>query len=319
MKDKNQIDELFREAIMPYELSPSDKVWESIDKKLDAKAAPSSNKVSNAGRLFLVAAASVVVSTALVVAYYNTSEKKNVNTATEPVLKKETVQKEVSTANNTFVNNTASGSVPEKSENKTIAPVTSAANKSTSAAESEKVTAPAVVANQNTATGAVNDAPNKTEPITPHLYNNKNNADKSVLLLPYFSSDYKQSSSTSTNSNIANTPIAPTKNDPVENQTKPDHTKNIMFVPNAFTPNGDGLNDVFMPQTNESFKEYKLYIFDRLGNTVFVSDDVQNGWDGHTQVNGAETVKEDIYMWRIEIKNNKGEKEHMMGNLTLIK
>jgi hypothetical protein len=35
--------------------------------------------------------------------------------------------------------------------------------------------------------------------------------------------------------------------------------------------------------------------------------------------NGTDDVKEDVYMWRIELKNSKGEKEHLMGSLTLLK
>ena len=90
-------------------------------------------------------------------------------------------------------------------------------------------------------------------------------------------------------------------------------------MPNAFTPNGDGLNDQFIPQSAENLKEYKLYIFDRSGNTVFYSDELHRGWDGRSIVNGSEVIREDIYMWRIELKNSKGEKEHLMGYLNLIK
>ena len=92
-----------------------------------------------------------------------------------------------------------------------------------------------------------------------------------------------------------------------------------VFVPNAFTPNGDGLNDLFLPTASEEPREYKLSIFDRNGNLVFYTDNFKTGWDGKVTRGGAETVREDVYMWRIELKNVKGEKEHLMGSLTLLK
>src|SRR2546430_16437167 len=75
--------------------------------------------------------------------------------------------------------------------------------------------------------------------------------------------------------------------------------ESIVYVPNAFTPNGDGLNDVFLPKATEELEEYKLYVIDCRGNTVFFSDDFNKGWDGKIQVNGIETVKEDAYLWRM--------------------
>jgi gliding motility-associated-like protein len=57
-----------------------------------------------------------------------------------------------------------------------------------------------------------------------------------------------------------------------------------MFVPKAFSPNGDGINDVFM-------KGYKVIIFDRLGINIFTGDD---GWDGTYK---GQPAAEDIYFY----------------------
>lgn len=51
------------------------------------------------------------------------------------------------------------------------------------------------------------------------------------------------------------------------------------FIPNAFTPNGDGLNDVFKP-TLINFEQYSLQIYNRWGERIFESSDVNVGWDG---------------------------------------
>jgi gliding motility-associated-like protein len=53
-----------------------------------------------------------------------------------------------------------------------------------------------------------------------------------------------------------------------------------MFVPTAFTPNGDGLNDVFKPSTQCYAKEYKFTVFNRYGQVVFSSTDPEKGWNG---------------------------------------
>ncbi|MCB9186838.1 MAG: gliding motility-associated C-terminal domain-containing protein [Flavobacteriales bacterium] len=52
-----------------------------------------------------------------------------------------------------------------------------------------------------------------------------------------------------------------------------------LFVPNVFSPNEDGHNDVFKPRGTEPF-DYELRIYDRWGNLVFTSDEIDKGWDG---------------------------------------
>jgi gliding motility-associated-like protein len=56
-----------------------------------------------------------------------------------------------------------------------------------------------------------------------------------------------------------------------------------IWLPNAFTPNGDGLNEVFKPIIHkaEYLKEYEMSIFDRWGNCIFSTRDYQTGWDGN--------------------------------------
>jgi gliding motility-associated-like protein len=66
-----------------------------------------------------------------------------------------------------------------------------------------------------------------------------------------------------------------------------------VFVPKIFTPNGDGVNDVFMPN-------YKLVIFDRLGIEIFKGD---NGWDGTYK---GKLVTTDIYFYKLEYVDSNG-------------
>ncbi len=91
-----------------------------------------------------------------------------------------------------------------------------------------------------------------------------------------------------------------------------------IYVPNAFTPNFDGVNDVFMAK-GEGIKDFRLYIFDRWGNQVFYSEDIMKGWDGRFQAKGDDIVQEDVYVWKIELKNYKGEPKQLKGTVSLLK
>jgi len=54
----------------------------------------------------------------------------------------------------------------------------------------------------------------------------------------------------------------------------------LFYFPNSFTPNGDGLNDVFKIETDNEFSVLKLIVFDRWGELLFESIDINKGWDG---------------------------------------
>jgi gliding motility-associated-like protein len=68
-----------------------------------------------------------------------------------------------------------------------------------------------------------------------------------------------------------------------------------VFVPNTFTPNGDGLNDLFLP-VGKSIAEIQFRVFDRWGELLFQSNDLETGWDGTYR---GELVKNDMYVWRM--------------------
>jgi len=61
----------------------------------------------------------------------------------------------------------------------------------------------------------------------------------------------------------------------------PPEPNNKIFIPNAFTPDGDGVNDVFRVVAEGSrIEELELRIYDRWGGMVFESSGIENGWDG---------------------------------------
>jgi len=90
-------------------------------------------------------------------------------------------------------------------------------------------------------------------------------------------------------------------------------------IPNSFTPNYDGLNDVFLPVfTTYGFDQrfYQLEIFDRWGSLLFSTNDYKKGWDGLYKGNPA---KEEVYVYRIKFKTSDGDVVDKFGHVTLLR
>jgi gliding motility-associated-like protein len=75
------------------------------------------------------------------------------------------------------------------------------------------------------------------------------------------------------------------------------------YIPNSFTPDNDEINNVFLPVFKSGFdpNNYSLLIFNRWGQIVFESHDVNTGWDGNN-ISGGEMVQDGTYTWKIEFK-----------------
>jgi gliding motility-associated-like protein len=70
-----------------------------------------------------------------------------------------------------------------------------------------------------------------------------------------------------------------------------------IIVPNAFTPNGDGLNDDFLVYTNLDVKfQFRMLVFNKWGQQLFESNDIMKGWDGTFK---GEECQPDLYTWII--------------------
>lgn len=68
------------------------------------------------------------------------------------------------------------------------------------------------------------------------------------------------------------------------------------YVPNTFTPNGNGLNDVFMPAIMGA-EQYHFMVFDRWGMLIFETYDLNEGWDGRFK---GEECQQDVYVWKVD-------------------
>lgn len=76
----------------------------------------------------------------------------------------------------------------------------------------------------------------------------------------------------------------------------------IFYVPNAFTPDGDEYNQFFQPVFTSGFDpfDFNLKIYNRWGQLIFESNNVEEGWDGTF---GETLVSDGVYNWKIEFKS----------------
>ena len=91
-----------------------------------------------------------------------------------------------------------------------------------------------------------------------------------------------------------------------------------LYIPNTFTPDGNGLNDVFQPiGVGIDEENYRMDIYDRWGETIFTSDVFQKGWDG--SVKGvSKMATQGVYTYRIMVVDLQGGKHPYVGHVTVI-
>jgi len=91
-----------------------------------------------------------------------------------------------------------------------------------------------------------------------------------------------------------------------------------LYVPNAFTPDGDGLNDMFKPVGDGvDVEDYRLMIFNRWGEPIWETRDFEAGWDG--QSNGYSSP-DGVYVWKIITRDRfTDERKQFVGHVTLVR
>ena len=90
-------------------------------------------------------------------------------------------------------------------------------------------------------------------------------------------------------------------------------TPEAAFVPSAFTPNSDGINDIFRVK-GENLQDFKMLVYDRWGQLIFESTNPNEGWDGTFKGNPVQTG---TYAYQITAKNLGGKK--LTGGVTLVR
>lgn len=98
--------------------------------------------------------------------------------------------------------------------------------------------------------------------------------------------------------------------------------KGRIILPNAFTPSlypsesSEGLNDYFLPAYHNGVTGFHMMIFNKWGELLFESNDINKGWDGHYK---GQLCPEDVYVYRVKVKYFDGTDQILTGDLTLLK
>nr|HMT28990.1 PKD domain-containing protein [Bacteroidia bacterium] len=95
-------------------------------------------------------------------------------------------------------------------------------------------------------------------------------------------------------------------------------TVNPFYIPNAFTPNGDGVNDVFYYSGYDlDVSRYNMKIFNRWGQLVFTGQDENDNWNGQTTT--GEAAPQGTYVYRLQVKTKGGTEHTFNGQVNLIR
>ena len=92
-----------------------------------------------------------------------------------------------------------------------------------------------------------------------------------------------------------------------------------VFVPNIFSPNDDGFNDIFRPLSDCAFFDFSMKIFDRWGSVIFETQDPGGFWNGKF---GGNTASQGVYVWWIEytvVEDGHPRSESVTGDITLVR
>lgn len=89
-----------------------------------------------------------------------------------------------------------------------------------------------------------------------------------------------------------------------------------IYAPNAFTPDGDDVNENFLPVLNgfDNWR-YHFYVFDRWGEVIHESRDRYAPWDGTCK---GKPVKSDVYVWKVVLNRN-GDERVYYGHVTVVR
>jgi gliding motility-associated-like protein len=94
-----------------------------------------------------------------------------------------------------------------------------------------------------------------------------------------------------------------------------------LYIPNSFTPNGDGLNDIFSA-VGYNIVEFEMLIFNRWGEKIFQSDNINFGWNGSylkgNAPNQGDKVQEEVFVYKLKFIDISGLEHTKEGTVTVI-
>jgi gliding motility-associated-like protein len=138
------------------------------------------------------------------------------------------------------------------------------------------------------------------------------NADNAITVKPTITTEYTATAKTASGC---------TALDKIKVTVINDDPTGGVFVPNTFSPNGDGVNDIFYPRSAGSIKVNRLWILNREGvvvfeKTNFYTNDASSGWDGTLR---GSRLAIDVYVFGMDIIAADGRPKKIIGNVSLIR
>lgn len=88
------------------------------------------------------------------------------------------------------------------------------------------------------------------------------------------------------------------------------------FIPNAFTPGKDELNNTWLI-SDYGVETFEVIIFDRWGSKVFQTDNIYEGWDG--KLKSGNFYEGGVYVYRTTIRYIDGTEKTLLGHVTLVR
>ena len=90
-------------------------------------------------------------------------------------------------------------------------------------------------------------------------------------------------------------------------------------MPNAFTPDGDGLNDLFFPEIDRALPhDFEFMIFNRQGNIVWETDDIEGKWDG--VLSGDDRFAQtQMFIWKVMVRDLRAKLREFSGSVMLLR
>ncbi len=89
-----------------------------------------------------------------------------------------------------------------------------------------------------------------------------------------------------------------------------------VFIPNSFSPNNDGLNDLFKPVFDGVSSVMYFYIYDRWGGLVYESNEIDAAWDG--KVKGSEPVINSKYFYKLKVVGDNSKSSEFVGDISIV-
>ena len=296
----NNIDQLYKDRFENFEAPVSDGLWDKIEKNPTWQQHLRRQKNKNLAYYSAMAIVAIATCTTLLLHKPQTDTvlleqetTENVINITTSNTSETTENKVITSQNNTTTENTTTA---KEAMNTTIVTTSESVSESPATQDPNNV----VSSNESTTPPTTNTT---TTIASDENDNDKANAKPELEQAHKVKSNEKKETIT--------TEPTPTTN-PAHNET----SNSPFSIPNAFTPNGDGLNDVFKPVTAAEIYNYQLDIFMPNGQRVFSSKNIDYGWNGEYQgsiQNGG------TYIYVIKYKDSNG-KEHIdKGQLLLMR